>query len=628
MKTKYFNDAVIGNSNMLATFNSKGELLRLSYPTRDNKQFIDFFETGIKVNDSSLIYLGEDVNNEYKQKYIEDTNVLTTEIKNTYFNLKVVQTDFITVKEDVLIKRYVFVNENSIDLDVKFFVHSKIYSGEHNLVGGKTVENGLSQYAHDFSFNIFAHKLEKSKHQINGTSNNIQEGYIDDKDYIGMSSDSSVCYDLGTIKPGEKKNLDILVNITNNNEKEIENSIRNLKKLDIIKEQAKAVSYWEKYLKKHDTIKFIPRNKYEEKIRNIYKRTILLFPLLQNLETGGISAAAEVDEEMRECGRYSYCWPRDAVFITSALDTLGMHKETEKFYKTFCKITQSDNGMWEQRFFTDGTLARCWGYQIDETASVIFGTYKHYESIKDKKFLKDTLKMCEKAYKYLNKYIEGILNDNPKMHVSYDLWEMYEGNSMYSIASIFAALNSMDKIYDELYEEFAENRIKQENIRREKKNIEEKLVKIKKYITDTFYDLDKKSYVRNTEDKTMDISILGAVVPFEIYTPKEKKILNTVEKMDMTIRTYTGGYKRFENDHYIGGNPWTIATLWMALYHIKKGEKSKAKEELKFVVQTATELGFIAEQIDNDTLKAKWVIGLGWAHAMFITVINELYGKR
>ena len=57
---------------------------------------------------------------------------------------------------------------------------------------------------------------------------------------------------------------------------------------------------------------------------------------------------------------------------------LKMDKESEKFYKVFCKKTQSKNGMWEQRFYTDGRLAPCWGYQIDETASVgteFFGAY-------------------------------------------------------------------------------------------------------------------------------------------------------------------------------------------------------------------------------------------------------------
>ena len=52
MKTKYFNDAIIGNKKVLASISKTGELLRLYYPQRDNKQYIDFFETGIKINDT------------------------------------------------------------------------------------------------------------------------------------------------------------------------------------------------------------------------------------------------------------------------------------------------------------------------------------------------------------------------------------------------------------------------------------------------------------------------------------------------------------------------------------------------------------------------------------------------
>ena len=103
MKTKYFNDAIIGNKDMLVSLSKTGELLRLYYPMRDNKQYIDFFETGVKINDSMLIYTNNDVNNEYNQKYIENTNVLETDILNTYFKLRIVQTDFVSINENVLI---------------------------------------------------------------------------------------------------------------------------------------------------------------------------------------------------------------------------------------------------------------------------------------------------------------------------------------------------------------------------------------------------------------------------------------------------------------------------------------------------------------------------------------------
>ena len=113
---KYLNEAIIGNQNILATYTSKGELQRLYFPNKDNKQYISFFHTGVQVNDSDLIYLHDDINNTYKQYYEPDTNILNTEITNSYFNLKVLQTDFIPIKENVLIKRYTFINSGKICL--------------------------------------------------------------------------------------------------------------------------------------------------------------------------------------------------------------------------------------------------------------------------------------------------------------------------------------------------------------------------------------------------------------------------------------------------------------------------------------------------------------------------------
>ena len=138
------------------------------------------------------------------------------------------------------------------------------------------------------------------------------------------------------------------------------------------------------------------------------------------------------------------------------------------------------------------------------------------------------------------------------------------------------------------------------------------------------YDEQRKSYVRNPEDKKMDISIVGAVTPFNVFTAKEKKVENTIENINLSLRTYTGGFRRFEDDHYMNGNPWPIANMWMTLYYLEKGEKIKAKETFDFVVKTVSKLNFIGEQVDNNTLSANWVIGLGWSHAMFILVLEKM----
>ena len=655
MGEKYLNEAIVGNKNMIATFTLKGELQRLYFPSKDNRQYINFFHTGVKLNQSDLIYLHDDINNAYKQYYDTDTNVLNTEITNTYFNLTVVQTDFMLLKENVLVKRYIFLNEGAIDLDTKFYIHSELLSDKNNYVGCKVIDNGMMQYAHDFVVSTFAKGAKISKHQINGSYETIKTGEIHDKDYIGMSKDSSICYDLGVIKPNEKKVLEICMLVDENrNVSEMEDEIDRITKIDLNKEYTQTKAYWRKYVKNHNGLNLKdPQNSYEERIFEIYKRSILLFPLLTNPDTGGIIASPEIDEDFTKCGRYAYCWPRDAVFITKAMDIVKMEKETEKFYKVFCKKTQSKNGMWEQRFYTDGSLAPCWGYQIDETASVVYGVYEHYKVTKSEKFLKDNLQMCEKAIDFLKKYlkdwtgIEGIDEEKRdvvkdeieedtlkrtgklhKYHVSYDIWEMCEGIHLYSLASIYAAFDSILNIYRVLgknVSDFENNRLKEEKIQRNEREIEKIQVEIKKYINENMYDEQKKSYVRNPDDKKMDISILGAVTPFNVFSAKEKKVKNTVESINLHLRTYTGGYQRFEGDHYMNSNPWPIANLWMTLYYLETGEKKKAKETFDFVVKTAGKHYFLGEQVDNSTLKPNWVIGLGWSHAMFLIVLEKLY---
>ena len=653
MENKYLNEAIIGNKKMIATFTSKGEMQRVYFPSKDNRQYINYFHTGVKINESDLIYLHDDINNTYKQYYDTDTNILNTEITNTYFNLKIVQTDFVLIKENILLKKYTFLNESKIDLNTQFYIHSELLSDTNNFVGCKIIDGGMMQYAHDFTFSTFAKGKDIIKHQINGSINNIKRTEIYDKDYIGMSKDTSIAYEIGTIKPGEKKELEIAILIEENkNISDIEDEIERVKRIDFEKEYINIKAYWRKYVKQHNGLKIKePENSYDERIYEIYKRSILLFPLLTNAETGAIIASPEIDENFTKCGRYAYCWPRDAVFMTKAMDILKMNKETEKFYKVFCQKTQSKNGMWEQRFYTDGKLAPCWGYQIDETASVVFGVYEHYKYTNSEKFLKDNLQMCEKATDFLKRYVkdwvesafkndgQGIDNsqidskDNlqaHKYHVSYDLWEMCEGVHLYSLASIYSAFVSMLKIYDVLgkdVSDFENNRLKQEKVEKSKKEIEKLQLEIKKYINKYLYDEEKKSYVRNPEDKKMDISIIGAVTPFEVFKPKEKKVQNTIERINLSLRTYTGGYQRFENDNYMNGNPWPIANLWMTLYYLETGEKKKAKETFDFVIKTAGKHYLLGEQVNNETLKPNWVIGLGWSHAMFIIVLEKLYEK-
>ena len=52
----------------------------------------------------------------------------------------------------------------------------------------------------------------------------------------------------------------------------------------------------------------------------------------------------------------------------------------------------------------------------------------------------------------------------------------------------------------------------------------------------------------------------------------------------------------------------------MAKYNLERNKEKEALENLKFVTNTVNIHGFIPEQIDNELLEPKWIIGLTWAH--------------
>jgi GH15 family glucan-1,4-alpha-glucosidase len=183
-------------------------------------------------------------------------------------------------------------------------------------------------------------------------------------------------------------------------------------------------------------------------------------------------------------------------------------------------------------------------------------------------------------------------------------------------------------IYKEVKDQFNNNRLKLEQISKHLEKLEKNVREVREYILKTFYDEEKNSFVRNLNDRKIDISLLGSVIPFGVLPPKDKKVLNTIERIDMTLRTYTGGYVRYENDGYMGGrNPWPIATLWMAEYNLEAKEYKKAMENFAFVTNSCSDHGLLGEQVNNETMKPEWVIGLTWSHAMYVIVLEMLIEK-
>ena len=449
------------------------------------------------------------------------------------------------------------------------------------------IHNSLIQYCQDFYMATFADK-EISKYQINNAKYTLENANLNPVDYIGMSDDSAIMYnDIDDIT---------LYIALDNNLKSVINTVDSFKEKNEELLFNETNEYWNNYIEKLNT------NIGANRERQIIERSAYLFALLSNKETGGVIASPDVDENFTKCGRYGYCWPRDAIFIMKALALLGLNKNVDNFYNIWAQKAQLDNGLYEQRYYVNGELAPSWGVQIDETASMLIGIYNYGKCRKLENII----------VKATNALIDS-LDDTFKSKECFDLWEETKGCHLYTTASIYDALLKSRKMLLKIGKSKNKQLIN---------NIEKILPKIQSVIRKDF--VKDGIFIRRIGNTQVDISLLCLVTPFDIFDNSNPIVKNTVQEIEKVLKAPNGGYFRYQWDNYIGGNAWIIASLWLAMYYIKAGDRNKAQELFSWVTNHADNMSFLPEQIEREGHKTAWICSLAWSHAMYVIVANEL----
>jgi GH15 family glucan-1,4-alpha-glucosidase len=205
-----------------------------------------------------------------------------------------------------------------------------------------------------------------------------------------MMKDAAVEWELGSFEGNEIKYFNLYI-CANNTLKGCKSLIRESKGIGAKMLFSDTEQYWKDFL---EYLK--PMKLGINLLDDLYRRSLLVFRLMYDKKSGGLLAAPEVDEYFTKCGRYAYCWGRDAAFITTALDIAGLSQCVDNFYKWAVNV-QDEDGSWQQRYHMDGNLGPCWGLQVDETGTLIWGMLNHYNYIKKTEFLQFVWNSVEAA---------------------------------------------------------------------------------------------------------------------------------------------------------------------------------------------------------------------------------------
>jgi hypothetical protein len=370
--------------------------------------------------------------------------------------------------------------------------------------------------------------------------------------------------------------------------------------------QSATDAYWTNWLNSGVTVDF-PDDRYD----TIFKRGLLATALHVDGDKGAIIAGFHN-------GAYPFCWPRDAVYAAVCLARTGHIAESANVYNWMRDTAYRDSeswgkGFWKQKYTTDGyTVWR--SPQIDETAVFPWGLNYHYRITGDSAFLAGQYATMKEAATTIhsNPGDSSLLpylnySSTQRLMWSNNVWEDQYNFFAYSNANVVRGLRDAASLASA-----------QGNMS-DAANFTSWADTIKGGLDDWL----------NDNNEITDISQLGIVYPFNVYSPTDSRAARYIDRMNGVqpdisgsnhpLVNFTDRYgwldlvNRYWGDGYWGNGssaspwgagPWFLSTLWYGLYYGGRADYTANKtdiDNLKYRVDLCLNklgpMGLAAEQI-------------------------------
>ncbi|MBA2852503.1 oligosaccharide amylase [Methanococcus maripaludis] len=610
---------IIGNGNILAKIDDSGSIEYMFYPSLGYEKHI--FDASFAIYNHGLRWAWDN-GWEINQSYVKDTNILRTTYECNEFLME--SRDYIPISHNIIIKQISISNKTDETQDLKLFFYENLRMGEiprENTVQFMKDPRMIMKYDGMYTMCIGSDKKIDSyqcgvrssdKSALIDISNGILKEYSTSS---GLITDSAISWDLKLL-PGQKQSVSVYI-IMNEYKGDQYKLMETMDSIKVVIDNHEDFyqltnSYWKNLLE--TTISKLSANELNRvsMCEDLCKRSLLTLLLLCD-RGGGIMASPSLYPD------YRHVWCRDGGYIAVALSLCGQSSIVEKYFE-WCRKTQNEDGSWVQSYYING-IPRLTAMQIDQVGTTIWAALIHYRKSDNEKFLRKNWAMLKKAADYLSNVSTGL-------YPSYDLWEEKYGVFTYTLGSMYGGLKSAVEIAKILEENEGLIEKWQNSLKFLKEEVVEKI-----YLNDK----NRFSKALHPKDETVDSSILGITVPFNLVNADDPRMVATADQIDSAFNYKVGGIGRYPKDVYFGGNPWIINTLWLYMYYelliydLSKN-KSIKKEILNNYREKSSTLfdwvckynfsGLMPEQIHKDLGVPISAMPLGWSHAMFIIAVH------
>ena len=356
---------------------------------------------------------------------------------------------------------------------------------------------------------------------------------------------------------------------------------------------------------------------------------------------------------------YPYVYPRDAVFMTMAMNALGQHERSKRFYR-FLAGVRRPRGEFYQRY-NSGMPYVSNEHELDVTPLVLSGIFDTFRSSNDRSFLEESWEMVLECASFTTRavdpdvglvYTTNSVHENRQLEEGFEIWANSAAvKGLLDASKVAAALGRGD-----LADVWASS---------SKRILAQMVARLQDKEKGTF-----AKVLRRSGEKVMapDMSQLAPYY-FGIYRD-DAALETTLESLRAALwNKRVGGFNRFRDFEvvddwhwYSGGTgaSWPFFTLWAARSYRDLGLREGEEECLAFLDSVLTDDLFIPEKVapfdgyqewkanelkfGNRTLNGIrkiegnchrmripgyvcWASPLGWAHAEYIFLEMRERGK-
>lgn len=345
---------------------------------------------------------------------------------------------------------------------------------------------------------------------------------------------------------------------------------------------------------------------------DVYRRAIITI-LQHKVDNGAFIAASTLTSPV-----YRLIWPRDG--SKTAIDMLeaGFTPEAKAFFELLETLLKPDgsfainyNPDAKSAFFDFGAS----GDENDQPGMLPWGVDRVLTATNDTAWAAARWPAVQKVAEHLIAITNGGL-----VAPSRDLWELETGGSWtYSNASAIAGLEAAARIAKATGHDGSAYTAQAQVIRT---TIGEKLV-----TSDGWFG---RGFKNNAVDTRVEIANLAlASGGFDILPDSDPRISKVGDLVEQRLSNPSGAVRRYEGDTYYGGQPWPVASAWLALHRLALGNRPKAEQLFNVMTAEAraSDSLMLGEQFDESQQAWLSAVPLVWSEAAYIRTARALYGE-